>query len=195
MAVGGGLIYGVLRLGKLLFGRHRLKLDGETRIVFTETSVILEGEEYPFEELFYRRSDVITLHGKQVELADRCYRDVAVRLTPEKLVIGEETFDPEKVPHLEVLSDEIVLPREAMGFGDVKLMAAIGAFLGWQSVLFSLMVSSLIGSIVGLTLIVFRKREWSERLPYGPYIALAAAIWVFCGPELAAWVQAMMFPR
>jgi leader peptidase (prepilin peptidase)/N-methyltransferase len=71
--------------------------------------------------------------------------------------------------------------------GDVKFMAAIGAFLGWQAVIFSLMVSSMIGSVVGVALIALRKREWSSRLPYGPYIALAAAIWVFGGNRLVQW--------
>jgi leader peptidase (prepilin peptidase)/N-methyltransferase len=71
-----------------------------------------------------------------------------------------------------------------MGFGDVKFMGAIGAFLGWQAVIFSLMVSSVIGSVVGIALIVMRKREWSSRLPYGPYIALAATIWIFGGKHL-----------
>jgi leader peptidase (prepilin peptidase)/N-methyltransferase len=70
-----------------------------------------------------------------------------------------------------------------MGFGDVKFMGAIGAFIGWQGVLFSLMISSIIGSIVGVTLILMRRREWSSRMPYGPYIALAAAIWIFGGKE------------
>jgi leader peptidase (prepilin peptidase)/N-methyltransferase len=46
------------------------------------------------------------------------------------------------------------------------------------------MVSSIIGSAVGIALIVMRKREWSSRLPYGPYIALAAAIWIFGGSHL-----------
>src|SRR5207249_5265041 len=110
---------------------------------------------------------------------DRCYKDVLVRLTPAALRIGDEKWDPEQVPHMEAISDEIVLPREAMGLGDVKFMAAIGAFLGWKAVIFSLMVSSLIGSVVGITLIVVGKRAWSSRLPYGPYIAVAAAMWVF----------------
>jgi leader peptidase (prepilin peptidase)/N-methyltransferase len=73
-----------------------------------------------------------------------------------------------------------------MGLGDVKFMAAIGAFLGWQSVIFSLMVSSLIGSAVGVTLILMKRREWSSKIPYGPYIALAATIWIFFGKKLAA---------
>jgi len=88
---------------------------------------------------------------------------------------------------MEAVSGEIVLPREAMGLGDVKFMAAIGAFLGWKAVIFSLMVSSMIGSVVGITLIVLRKQAWSSRLPYGPYIALASAIWIFGGRHLMEW--------
>jgi leader peptidase (prepilin peptidase)/N-methyltransferase len=185
IGVGAGLIYGILRMGKLLFGRQKIEVPPEAKIIFSETGVYLgDGKEIPYEELFYRRSDVITLQAHTVELADRCYRDVRVRLTPQKLQIGDDEFNPEQVPHMEAASAEVVLPREAMGFGDVKFMGAIGAFLGWKSVVFSLMVSSIIGSAIGLALIVMRKREWSSRLPYGPYIALAAAIWVFGGGHL-----------
>src|SRR4029453_8365849 len=106
---------------------------------------------------------------------------------PEKLFIGEESMEPESVSQMEVVADRITLPREAMGFGDVKFMGAIGAFLGWQATLFSLMVSSVIGACVGLLLIALRKQEWSSPLPYGPYIALAAVIWMFGGNRLVAW--------
>jgi len=187
MVVGAGLIYTILRLGKLLFGRQRLAFPEHTKIIFTETAVILPDRQIPYEELFYRQSDVVALHAGTVELVDRCYKDVLVRLTPVKLQIGEERLNPEEVPHMEATSAEIVLPREAMGFGDVKFMGAIGAFLGWQSVIFSLMVSSIIGSVVGIGLIAFRKQAWSARLPYGPYIAVAAAIWIFGGREFVRW--------
>jgi leader peptidase (prepilin peptidase)/N-methyltransferase len=192
IGVGAGLIYAIVRLGKLLFGRQRIEIPESVKIVFSETGVYLGDKEIPYEELFYRRSDVITLQARTVELADRCYRDVQVQLTPQTLRIGEDEFDPEQVPHMEADSKEVVLPREAMGFGDVKFMGAIGAFLGWHSVVFSLMVSSVIGSVVGLALILFRKREWSQRLPYGPYIALAAAIWVFGGSHL---FEMWFFPK
>ena len=110
-----------------------------------------------------------------------------VRLSPTLLRVGEDSFKPDEVPHLEVVTDEIVVPREAMGLGDVKFMGAIGAFLGWQAAIFSLMISAMIGATVGITLIALRKSEWSSRLPYGPYIALAATIWVFGGQRIAAW--------
>jgi leader peptidase (prepilin peptidase)/N-methyltransferase len=186
IAVGAGLIYAILRLGKLMFGRQKLTLDGETRIVFSETAVLLPDKSIPYEELFYRQSDMIRLKARTVELVDRGYRDVVVRLGPEKLYIGEDEFDPETVPHLEAVTRELVLPREAMGLGDVKFMAAIGAFLGWKAVVFSLMVSSVLGSIVGVGAIALGRREWSSRLPYGPYIAMAAVIWLFGGQELVS---------
>lgn len=188
--VGGGVIYAVLRVGKLVFGRQKLKLPAASKIIFTETAVVLPDGEISYEELFYRKSDTVSLHAQTLELVDRGYRDVNVKLSPHKLLIDAEEFDPEQVRHLEAVSDAIVLPREAMGFGDVKFMAAIGAFLGWQSVLFSLMVSSIIGSVVGTLLIVCGKKEWSSRLPYGPYIALAAVIWIFGGRTWIKWMFA-----
>ena len=187
-AVGGGLIYGVLRVGKLLFGRQKVELGENARIMLDETAVILFDREIPYEELFYRKTDTILIRAQTVELVDRCYRDATVRLSPERLRIDDDEFDPDQMHYLEAVADEIYLPREAMGFGDVKFMAAIGAFLGWQAAIFSLMASSVIGSAVGIALILCGKKEWSSRLPYGPYIALAAVIWMFGGKEWAEWL-------
>jgi leader peptidase (prepilin peptidase)/N-methyltransferase len=127
------------------------------------------------------------MQAHTVELVDRCYKDVMVRLSPSVLEIGGEKMKPEEVPHLEAVGTEMVLPQEAMGLGDVKFMAGIGAFLGWQAVIFSLLLSSVIGSIVGVVLIALRRREWSSRLPYGPYIAVAAALWLFGGAKVVHW--------
>jgi leader peptidase (prepilin peptidase)/N-methyltransferase len=182
--VGAGVIYAILRLGKLLFGRQKLKLPPDTIIHFTETALCLPDKVIPYDELFYRKSDAIVLQARTVELVDRCYKDVVVRLSLSALQIGGEKINPEDVAHLEAVSAEIVLPREAMGLGDVKFMGAIGAFIGWQGAIFSLMVSSMIGAAAGIILILLRKREWSSRMPYGPYIAVAAVIWVFGGKKL-----------
>jgi leader peptidase (prepilin peptidase)/N-methyltransferase len=185
--IGGGLIYAILRLGKLLFGREKLQLSPGTRIVFTETALVLPDRQIPYEDVFYRKSDAITFDAHVVEMIDRCYKSVVIRLTPERLQIGDETLEPDKVPHLEAIADHMTLPREAMGFGDVKFMAAIGAFLGWRATVFSLLVSSMIGALVGVILIVLRRRDWSAKIPYGPYIALAALAWIFGGYRLLDW--------
>ena len=93
---------------------------------------------------------------------------------------------------MEAVSSEIVLPREAMGLGDVKFMAAIGAFIGWQGVFFTLTVSSMIGAVFGASMVALRKQEWAGRLYFGPFIAMAAAIWIFAGQNLVDWYQHLM---
>jgi len=114
-------------------------------------------------------------------LIDRCYVDVPVRLSQRSLFIGSEKVDPAALAQMEAVTSQIIIPREAMGLGDVKFMAAIGAFLGWQAAVFSLLVSAMIGAVAGIALIAIGKRDWSAKLPYGPYIALTAFIWVFSG--------------
>ena len=192
LALGGGMIYAVLRGGKVVFGRERVRLPAGTRVVFSETALHLPDREVLFEELFYRRSDTIVLEAQTVELTDRCYRGVRVCLSPEKLEIGNDVLNPEAVPYMEVVTGQIVLPREAMGLGDAKLMAAIGAFLGWAAVLFTVVVGALAGSVYGIAMIAFRKRTWSGRLYFGPFLALGAALWVFHGPALVRWYQQLM---
>jgi leader peptidase (prepilin peptidase)/N-methyltransferase len=177
-AVGAGIVYAVLRLGKLLFGRQTIKLPAEATLIFTETALHLPDQTIPYEEIFYRKTDTVRLHARRVELIDRSYWNVPVQISPETLRLGADEFTPESVVHLEVLTSEITLPREAMGLGDVKFMAAIGAFLGWQGALFSLLASSLLGTVGGVATMALRHRS-SSRIPYGPYLALAAALWLF----------------
>lgn len=190
--VGAGVIYAVVRGGKLVFGRQHVSLPAQAKIIFSETAVHLPDGDVPYDDLFYRKSDVIAVHAKTVELADRCYRDIKVRLSPEKLIIGEDEFNPEEIPHMEVVSEEIVLPREAMGFGDVKFMGAIGAFLGWKAVFFTLTVSAMIGSAYGITMIATRRQTWSGRLWFCPFMALAATLWIFDGRALVNWYEGLI---
>ncbi len=76
----------------------------------------------------------------------------------------------------------------------LQCLAAIGAFLGWRAVLFSLFAGSLLGSIVGLITLVVGKRVWSAKLPFGPYLAFGAVTWMFFGEFFLHWYGTLLSP-
>lgn len=87
-----------------------------------------------------------------------------------------------------------IFKKDALGFGDVKLMGAVGAFFGPSAVLFVLIVSSVVGSVVGIALIIRGRAKLGgfTAVPYGPFIAVAVLVWMFWGPRLVdAYVRAL----
>jgi leader peptidase (prepilin peptidase)/N-methyltransferase len=82
----------------------------------------------------------------------------------------------------------LVTKREGMGGGDIKLLAMIGAFIGWKGVLFTILCSSFIGSIVGVTLMLISSKADSKyAVPFGPFLSLGAIIYVLVGEALINW--------
>ncbi len=77
--------------------------------------------------------------------------------------------------------------EEGLGMGDVKMLAMIGAFVGWQLTIVTLMMASVAGSVVGLLLIASRKGDMKHALPFGTFLALGAALAVTVGPDLLRW--------
>ena len=87
--------------------------------------------------------------------------------------------------------------REAMGLGDVFLMGAVGALFGPVAVLVTLILSSVFGSVVGLSMVALSKTKFGKfvEIPYGPYICMGCLAWVFWGPELVNWYLRLMGVR
>jgi leader peptidase (prepilin peptidase)/N-methyltransferase len=80
---------------------------------------------------------------------------------------------------------KIVTGKEGMGYGDFKLLAAIGAWFGWQLLPAVILLSSVVGSIIGIGLIVLAKRGREVPIPFGPYLALGGIAALFWGPQLS----------
>lgn len=77
--------------------------------------------------------------------------------------------------------------KEGMGGGDIKLLAMMGAFLGWKSVPFIIFTSSLAGSLIGVSIMLFQKKDSKLAIPFGPYLAFGAVLYIFCGKALIRW--------
>ncbi|MEI6084169.1 MAG: prepilin peptidase [Verrucomicrobiota bacterium] len=189
---GGGVLYLVVEAGKLMFGKRKVPLDPGTLIVIADQKIQVGEEEVTWEDLFFRDSDRITLQAATLKFGEQSFENVKVVVSETTLLVNDQTFDLAQIGRIEATTDLIVLPREAMGLGDVKLLAAIGAFLGWQCTLFTIFSSSLIGGFVGLILIVFKQTNWQGRIPYGPYIVAGAILWIFFGQEIVHWYMNFM---
>jgi leader peptidase (prepilin peptidase)/N-methyltransferase len=74
--------------------------------------------------------------------------------------------------------------KEGMGYGDFKLLAALGAWLGWQSLPLVILLSALVGALTGIALIVLRGRDRQLPLPFGPFLAAAGVVALLWGPAL-----------
>ncbi len=89
--------------------------------------------------------------------------------------------------YLIALAYELLAKREGMGGGDIKLLAMFGAFLGWQAVLPIIFMASLLGSLVGVPLMMAQKKDSKLALPFGPFLALAAIVQLLWGRAILAW--------
>jgi leader peptidase (prepilin peptidase)/N-methyltransferase len=89
--------------------------------------------------------------------------------------------------YLVLLYGSALYGQDAMGEGDLNLMALVGAFLGWRAVVITLLVGCLSGSLIGLTLIALRQLGRREHIPFGPFLVLGALVSLYWGDTLVAW--------
>jgi leader peptidase (prepilin peptidase)/N-methyltransferase len=77
--------------------------------------------------------------------------------------------------------------KEGMGGGDIKLLAMMGAFLGWRSILFIIFAASLVGSVIGVTAMMIQKKDGKLAIPFGPFLAFGALLYIFYGRQIMQW--------
>ena len=196
-ALGLGGLWLVVELGKLAFGRKKFVFEKEQEWQVTqpdenEPPVVVFGEQkFDWADLFMRASDrmVVSCHSLQVN--ERSFGAVTAELWVDKLKVREgsnlEEFDLEGVTTLRAKTTQVVIPREAMGFGDVLFLMMIGAFTGWQAVLFTILAASVLGTVFAVIHRVTGRAEWGAKIPFGPYLAMGAVLWIFYGPLVVDW--------
>jgi leader peptidase (prepilin peptidase)/N-methyltransferase len=87
---------------------------------------------------------------------------------------------------------ERIAKREGMGGGDIKLLAMIGGFLGWQGVVFTIFVSSVLGTVVGIFVALKTKRGRHVAVPYGPFLSIGALLYLFHGLQIIRWYSDLL---
>jgi len=89
--------------------------------------------------------------------------------------------------YLVAVLGKALLKKDALGGGDIKMMAMIGGLMGWKSVILTTFLGSLFGSVIGISLIAVKGRRWGSKIPFGPYLAIGSVITLFYGNELLMW--------
>lgn len=88
----------------------------------------------------------------------------------------------------------VLTGNEGMGGGDIKLLAWVGAVLGWKAIPFVILTSAIIGSVVGLSLAARKSSGLKTVIPFGPYLALGALLYLFGGATIAQWYLDLFLP-
>src|SRR5438309_4969121 len=181
----------VLEAGKVAFGKKRIRFDAPTPFTWKrqgdDADFVVGSEQSLWSDHFAREKDRLLLQCNEAKIDNHTYGDTTLDFHRDRVAVEGNEFVLDNVTEISGVVREVQIPREAMGRGDLKFLAAIGAFLGWRAVLFSLFAGSLLGSIVGLITLVVGKRVWSAKLPFGPYLAFGALSWMFFGDAFLRW--------
>ena len=192
------LLWLVLEGGKKAFGKKRIRLEAPTPFSWVrandDAEFIVGEERSVWSDHFARESDVMLMHCDEAQVDSRSFQNGTLELHYDRLTIMGESLPLDQIDRISGIVRELQIPREAMGRGDLKFLAAIGAFLGWRGVLCSIFAGSLAGSLVGLGGLLVGRRAWSAKIPFGPYLALGALIWMFFGPRLVSWYIGLLAP-
>jgi leader peptidase (prepilin peptidase)/N-methyltransferase len=196
--LGYAILWIVLEAGKKAFGKKKIQLDAPTAFSWTrkgEDADFVVGEEQTlWSDYFSRENDLLVLHCDEAVVDSRDLGKTNLRFHYNRVQIDGEDVSLDALERISGVVRELQIPREAMGRGDLKFLAAIGAFLGWRAVLFSVFAGSLAGSLVGLATLLVGQRVWSPKLPFGPYLALGALLWMFFGDALLGWYIGLLNP-
>ena len=180
--VGFATLFTVVELGKIAFGRKRFPLEPHEEFAVSAAGgnprLKIGGEDWELDEFFYRPTDALELHRAEGTIW---------RLAPAGVERDGKTTSYVEADGWSGVARSVVVPREAMGFGDVKLMLTLGAFLGWPGALFSIGAGSVIGAACGVVLMALRRLGEAGRLPFGPYLAAGAMLWIAAGPAILKW--------
>lgn len=197
-AVGFFGLWAVVELGKMVFGKRPIKFDQpvEWRLKEAEGDhdpmlFIIDGEEIPWWDIFSRKSDRLMIEAGEIRVNHQSVGKGSLVIRELEIELPDGTVKKlEEINALDGTATSVVIPREAMGMGDVHLLGMIGAFFGWTGVLFSLFGASIFAIIAA----IIGRIGFGRQLPFGPFLILGMVVWMFGGWKLWQWYLSFLGP-
>ncbi|MEM9481080.1 MAG: prepilin peptidase [Verrucomicrobiota bacterium] len=197
-ALGFFSLWAITALGNLAFGKKTEKIEGN------EAWKIVEGEddanptihmgsrEFPMDDIFFVGPERVTLECSECSINDEELGAGTVVIRWDRVLHNSAETMFESIKKISGRATSMVISRQSMGFGDVKFLAMIGAFLGWKGVVSAIFVGSVAGTLVAVPLRLIGRQDWSAKIPFGPYLALGAIVWLFGGEEILRWYTTLI---
>jgi leader peptidase (prepilin peptidase)/N-methyltransferase len=201
IVVGWGVLAAVVVLGKKCFGERKMKFEEAEKWYLREPEndeeqlQFVVGEEHlDWGDLFYRKTDRIEIDGHGVVMDGGEHKATSIVIRAEQVELDGKAVKIEALKSLEGKAAQVRIPREAMGGGDPPMMGLIGAFVGWQGVIFTLFTSCIYALVAAL----LGRVGFGRPLPFGPFLARGGLTWVLGGWQLwdnyFAWVETVGLP-
>jgi len=188
----------VVELGKMAFGRKAMKFEKPVEWHLKEPVgdddpmwFVIDGEEIAWWDIFSRKSDKLFVEATDIRVSGESVGGGKLTIREMEIDLPDGTVRHlTSMTSLDGTATSVVIPREAMGIGDVHLLGMIGAFFGWSGVFFSLFGASVFAIIAA----VIGRIGFGKQLPFGPFLAMGALTWAFGGWKLWAWYLDFLGP-
>lgn len=188
----------VVELGKMAFGKKALKFDEPVEWSLVEPKgdqdpmvFQIDGEPIPWWDIFSRKSDRLLIEAGDIRVDGKSVGGGALVIRELEIQLPDGTVHLlSKLKSLDGTATSTVIPREAMGMGDVHLLGMIGAFFGWSGVFFSLFAASIFAIIAA----IIGRIGFGKQLPFGPFLAMGALAWVLGAWRLWEWYVNFLGP-
>ncbi len=181
----------VVELGKMAFGKKALKFDKPVEWSLAEAAsdedpmlFLIGGETIPWWDIFSRKSDKLLVETTDIRVDGKSVGGGALVIREMEIQLPDGTVHPlASLKSLDGTAISAVIPREAMGMGDVHLLGMIGAFFGWTGVFFSLFAASVFAILAA----IIGRVGFGKQLPFGPFLAMGAVAWMFGAWRIWEW--------
>ena len=191
-------LWGVVELGKLAFGKKALTFDKPVAWSLKEPEgdqdpmcFVIDGEEIPWWDIFSRKTDRLLVGTTEIRVGGEAVGGGPLIIREMEVQLPDGTVHHlSKIKSLDGMAVSTVIPREAMGMGDVHLLGMIGAFFGWTGVFFSLFAASVFAILAA----VVGRIGFGKQLPFGPFLAMGAAVWLFGAWRIWEWYLNVLGP-
>jgi leader peptidase (prepilin peptidase) / N-methyltransferase len=195
---GFGGLWVIVELGKLAFGKRAMRFEKPAKWHIKEPEgdqdpllFVIDGEEIPWWDIFSRKTDRMIVEADDIRVDGESVGGGALTIREAEIELPDGSIRKlEEMKSLDGSATSVVIPREAMGFGDVHLLGMIGAFFGWTGVFFSLFAASVFAIVAA----VIGRIGFGKQLPFGPFLAMGALAWAFGGWKIWVWYLNFLGP-